>query len=246
MAQPTTRTEFKEWCLRKLGKPVIQINVDDAQIEDRIDEALSMYWDYHYSGTEKTYLKHQITQADIDNRYITIPENVIGVTKIFDLSGLTSFGGGTFSPRHQFALNAMRDFTSYNLSDYTIAMDYLALIEEVLVGQQPIRYNRHINRLYIDTDWDSLTIGNYIVADCHRVVDPDTYSDVWKDRWLQNYATALIKIQWGDNLTKYEGVQLIGGVQFNGDKIYSEGKEERDKLEEFVQANGLPVDWVIG
>jgi hypothetical protein len=246
MAQPTTREEFKQWCLRKLGKPVIEINVDDDQVDDRIDEALSYYWDYHFDGAEKTYAKYQITQTDIDNRYITIPENVIGVVNLFPLTtGL--IGSGMFNARYQFVLNNIHEFVNYNMINYYMSFEYLGFMEEILVGKQPIRYNRHMNKMHIDADWDKLPVGTWIIYECYQVVDPNTYPDVWKDRWLQNYAAAKIKYQWGSNLTKFADMQLPGGVRFNGEKILSDADEEIKKMEqEMISSYSLPVHDLMG
>ena len=240
MGQPTTRQEFIEWCLRKLGKPVIEINVDDTQVSDRVDEALSYYWDYHFDGAEKIYLKHQVTAADKTNGYIEIPEEVIGVVNIFNTSQSSTMN--MFSARYQFVLNHLQSINNYNLTYYYQHRQYINLLEEVLVGEQPIRYNRHMNRLYIDTSWDQIPEGTYIIAECYQVVDPDVYSDVWKDRWLQNYATAKIQETFGRNLTKYEGMQLPGGVQFNGQQILQEALQTIEKLEnEMLSSYSLPV-----
>ena len=247
MAQPTTRKEFREWCLRKLGKPVIEINVDPDQADDRIDEALSYYWDYHFDGTEKIFLKHQITQQDKDNGYIDIPENVIGAVNIFPLGSSITASTGMFNVQYQFVLNNLHDFVNYDMVNFYMSMQHLQFMEEILVGKQPIRYNRHINRLYIDVDWARLAIGDYIVAECYQIVDPETYTDVWKDRWLQNYATAKIKYQWGSNLTKFVGMNLPGNVQFNGEQILNDAKEEIQRLEEeMLTSYSLPVSDMIG
>ena len=246
MAQPTTKDEFKEWCLRKLGKPVIEINVDDDQVDDRVDEALSYYWDYHFDGTEKTFLKHQLTNDDISNRYLSVAENIIGVVNIFDIGDALSVNN-LFNIRYQFALNDMYDMSSYRLQDYMMAMQHIQFIEEMLVGKQPLRYNRHINRLYIDMDWDRVNAGDYIVAECYQIVDPTVYGDVYKDRWLQNYTTAKIKYQWGSNLTKFTGMQLPGGVQFNGEQILQDAAAEIQRLEEEMLASySLPVHDLTG
>jgi len=246
MAQPTTRAEFKEWCLRKLGKPVIEINVDQDQVDDRIDEALSYYWDYHFDGTERTFFKHQLTADDMTNKYITVPENIIGVINIFDIGDALSTNN-LFNIRYQFALNEIYDLSNYNLSNYYLAMQHIQFLEELLVGKQPIRYNRHVNKLHIDMDWAKVEEGHYIIAEAYQVVDPNTYADVWKDRWLQNYATAKIKYQWGSNLTKFEGMQLPGGVQFNGMQILQDSQTEIEKLEEdMITSYSLPVMDMIG
>lgn len=247
MAQPTTRKEFKEFCLRKLGKPVIEINVDQDQVEDRIDEALSYYWDYHFDGTDRTFYKHQITATDIANRYITIPEEIIGAIRIFNVGSNITAGGGMFNVQYQFVLNNIHDLTNYNTLNFVMSMQHLQYMEELLVGEQPIRYNRHMNKLHIDTDWNRIEEGMYIVLECYQIVNPDTYTDVWKDRWLQNYATAKIKYQWGTNLTKFVGMSLPGGVQFNGEQILNDAKAEIDALEEdMITSYSLPVYDMIG
>jgi hypothetical protein len=247
MAQPTTRAEFKEWCLRKLGKPVIEINVDQDQVEDRIDEALSYYWDYHFDGTERTFYKHQITQDTIDNKYITIPDNIIGAVRIFDLSTALATSSGMFNVEYQFVLNNIYELANFELLHYWMTFEHIQFMERMLVGQQPIRFNRHTNRLYIDTNTNRLTVGNYIIVEAYQVVDPDTYSDVWKDRWLQTYTTAKIKYQWGSNLTKFSDMQLPGGVRFNGEKILEDALAEIQRLEEdMISSYSLPVHDLIG
>lgn len=246
MAQPTSRTEFKEYCLRKLGKPVIEINVDQDQIEDRIDEALAYYWDYHFDGTEKMYVKYQMTQTDLDNGYILVPENVIGVVNLFPIAGNLT-GSGIFSATYQFVLNNLHDFVNYDMINYYMSFQHLAFMQEILSGRQPIRYNRNQNKLYIDMTKSKVNVGEYIVYECYQVLDPTTYADVWKDRWLQNYATAKIKYQWGANLTKFIGMNLPGGVQFNGEKILNDADEEIKKMEqEMLSSYSLPITDMIG
>lgn len=246
MAQPTTRSEFKEWCLRNLGKPVIEINVDDDQVEDRIDEALAYYRDYHFDGSQKLYLKHQITETDKTNGYISVSNTINGVIDIFDIGDALS-QNNMFGIKYQFALNHIHELAHYQLTHYFMAMQHLQFLEELLVGKQPIRYNRHVNRLYIDTDWEGLVVGNYIIAVVYEVLDPDIYPDVWTDRWLQKYATQKIKYQWGSNLTKFSGMQLPGGVQFNGEKIMDDALTEINKLEEEMNTSyGLPVHDLFG
>ena len=137
-----------------------------------------------------------------------------------------------FNVQYQFVLNNIHDMVNYNLTNYFMSMQNLQFMEELLVGMQPIRYNRHINRLFIDTDWDRLVVGEYIVAECYKVVDPTIYADVYKDRWLQNYAAVLVREQWGLNLTKFTNMQLVGGVSFNGEQILSEARAERQQIEE--------------
>ena len=247
MAQPTTKADFIEWCLRKLGKPVIEINVDEDQVDDRVDEALSYYWDYHFDGSEKSFLKHQVTSDDITNKYIPVAENIIGVVNLFDIGDALSSVNNMFNIRYQFALNEAHTMSSFRLQDYFMTMQHIQSIEEMLVGKQAIRYNRHINRLYIDMDWNKVNVGTYIIAECYSIVDPTVYADVYKDRWLQNYATAKIKYQWGSNLTKFTGMQLPGGVTFNGEQILQDAAAEILKLEEdMISSYSLPVTDMIG
>jgi len=247
MAVPTTRATFKEWCLRKLGKPVIEINVDDDQVEDRIDESLRYYWDYHFDGTEKVYVKHEIESTDITNKYITLPENIIGAVRVFPVGDPAMSSDDLFNIRYQIALNDLYTLTSVSMVPYYMVMEHLALVQEILVGQQPIRYNRHRNRLHIDTDWSNYKVGEFLLIEAYEVVDPDVWSDAWGDRWLQQYATAKIKHQWGTNLKKFTGMTLPGGIQFNGQAIFDEAKEEIEALEkEMISSYSLPVADMIG
>lgn len=232
MAKPTTRKEFKEYCLRKLGHPVIQINVSDEQIEDRIDQAVSFYNEYHYNGAEHLYLKHLITEEDIENGYITVPENLVGVVRIFDLSSSITSGSGMFNVTYQFVLNNLQDLTGYSIQNYYMSMQNLRMIQEFLVGWPMIRYNRNVNRVYLDLNMRKLVAGKYIIVEAYSPVNGEEYPDVWNERWLQNYATALIKEQWGSNLTKFNNMQLVGGVQFNGQNILADAIAEKSKLEQ--------------
>jgi hypothetical protein len=241
MAVPTTRSEFKEFCLRRLGKPVIEINVDEDQVDDRIDEALQFYWDYHYDGTSKIYYRHAVTDDDKTNGYITVPDYIIGVTNIFDIGDASSTSYSLFNIQYQIMLNDVYTLTSQSMVPYYMAMEHVQLLEELLVGKQPIRYNRHMDRVYIDVNWSKITTGNYVVIEAYQVVDPVTFSNVWKSNWLQKYTTALIKRQWGSNLSKFEGMQLPGGVTFNGTKIYDDANAEVEKYEQEIIVNYGPV-----
>lgn len=248
MAVPNSRAQFKEYCLRKLGKPVIEINVDDDQVDDRVDESLRYYWDYHFDGSEKLYYKHQITPTDIANKYVTLPENIIGAVRVFSIGDPSIRNDDLFNIRYQIALNDLYTLTSVSMIPYYTTRMHLSLIQEMLVGQQAIRYNRHMNKLYVDTDWNSLyNAGEYLLVEAYQVVDPDVFTDAWGDRWLQEYCTAKIKYQWGSNLTKFTGMQLPGGIQFNGEKILDDAKQEIEKLEEeMIVSYSLPVSDMIG
>jgi hypothetical protein len=247
MAAPTSKSEFKEYCLRKLGKPVIEINVDDDQVDDRIDEALRYYYDYHFDGSDKIYYKHAVTQTDVNNKYITLPENIIGAVSVFSIGDPSVRADDLFNIRYQIALNDLYTLTNVSVVPYYMVMEHLALLTEMLVGKVPIRYTRHKNRLYVDTDWGNLAVGSFLLVEAYEVVDPAVYTDAWNDRWLQNYATALIKRQWGSNLTKFTGMNLPGGIQFNGEKIYNDAVDEITKMEqEMISGYSLPVLDMIG
>jgi hypothetical protein len=241
MAGPTTKDEFKEYCLRKLGKPVIEINVTEDQVEDRVSEAIRFYWDYHFDGSEMVYYKHQITEEDIANKYITVPENIMGVVSVFPIGDPSIRSDDLFNIRYQIALNDLYTLTSVSLVPYYMAMEHLSLMSEMLIGKQPIRYSRHKDRVYIDTDWTSMSVGRYLILQAYEVIDPDVYTDAWNDRWLQNYATALIKKQWGDNINKFSGMSLPGGVQFNGDKIQNDAETDIRRLEADMSSIQLPI-----
>lgn len=246
MALPTNRSSFKEYCLRSLGKPVIEINVEDDQVDDRIDESLKYFYDYHFDGSEKIYYKHPVTAQDKINKYITIPENIIGVVNLFDL-GSALGTNNLFNIRYQIALNDLYTLTSVSMVPYYMAMQHIQFLEFLLVGKQPLRYNRHTNKLYLDMDWDRVVEGQFIIVEAYEVVNPDTYADAWSDRWLLRYATCLIKQQWGSNLKKFEGMKMPGGLTFNGQQIYNEATDERKTLEqEMIYSYSLPATDYIG
>lgn len=247
MSVPNSRDTFKEYCLRKLGKPVIEINVDSDQIDDRVDEAIKYYWDYHFDGTEMMYYKHQVTSQNITDKYITLPDNIIGAIHLFPVGDPAMSSNDLFNIRYQIALNDLYTLTSVSMIPYYMAMEHIAFLQEMLVGKQPIRYNRHRNILYVDMDWNKINVGEYLLVQAYQVVDPDVYTDMWGDRWLQNYCTQLIKRQLGSNLTKFTGMQLPGGVQFNGEKIYNDAQEQIEKMEEeMINSYSMPVMDMVG
>ena len=247
MAVPTSKATFKEYCLRKLGKPVIEINVDDDQVDDRIDECIRYYWDYHFDGTEKTYYKQAVTDQIKSDKYITLPENIIGAIRVFQIGDPSIRASDMFNIRYQIALNDLYQLTTVSLLPYYMAMQHLGTITELLVGQQPIRYNRHTNKLHVDMDWTKIDVGQFLLVEAYEVIDPDTYTNAWGDRWLQEYTTQKIKYQWGSNLTKFTGMVLPGGVQFNGEKILDDAEKAIEKLEqEMISSYSLPVADMIG
>jgi len=248
MSEPiTTRSKFKEYCLRRLGFPVIEINVDDDQVEDRIDDALQYWQDYHFDGLQKIYFIKRIDQTDINNRYLNLAEardsannlsEITGVTRIFPMYD-SQATITMFDLRYQLRLNELYDFTSASYINYTMTMQHLRMLEQLFTGEVPIRYQRHMQKLFIDWAWGSsqVPVGQVVIIECYGVINPDAYGRVWNDRWLKEYATALIKRSWGNNLKKFAGVQLPGGVILNGDKIYNEAVDEIKALEADMEKN---------
>ena len=259
MATPSTRETLKQYCLRNLGKPVIEINVDDDQLEDRIDEAVQYFQQYHYDGIRRTYLKYKLTAADKarlsainpssetatknsvsttwyeDNNFLVVPETVISVINIFPFSNKGNLN--LFDVRYQLRLNDLYDFSSTSIINYDIVLRHLDFLDHILVGEKPIRFNQHDNRLYIDMDWtNDLATDEYLVIECYRKLDPATYTDVWNDIYLKRYTTPLFKKQWGANLSTFGGVQMIGGVTLNGVEIYQQAMQDIEKLEQEIRS----------
>ena len=247
MATVTSRQGLVDYCLRRLGSPVIEINVDEDQIEDRIDDAFQFYREYHYDAVEKVYLKHMVTANNISDQYIEISDTVVGVERIFPFMN-KSTGTNIFDIKYQILINDLYTLMSTDIIYYTQVRQELELINQVLVGQKPIRFNRHMNRLYIDMDWAAdIVAGTYIIVECWRILDPNVFTDVYNDMFLKRYATALIKRQWGDNMKKFSGVQLPGGVTLNGEVVYQEAVEEIRQIETEIQSRfELPVDMFVG
>jgi hypothetical protein len=258
MASITNRQEFKDYCLRRLGFPVIDINIDDEQVEDRIDDAMQYWQDYHFDGLQKVYYIKAVTQQDINQRYIDMRPsvtkdssnnslNIVGVTRIFPIQD-SQATINMFDLRYQLRLNELYDFTSASYINYTLTMQHLRSLEILFTGEVPIRFQRHMHKLFIDWAWGAseAPVGTIVVAECYAMINPDVYNAVWDDRWLKRYATALIKRNWGDNLKKFQGVQLLGGVTLNGDKIYEDAVEEIKQLEQEMETNyGAPLEWFM-
>ena len=247
MATPGSRAEFKDYILRRLGAPVIDINVDDSQVEDRIDDALIYYRDYHFDGTERVYLGYALTAQDITNKYVSLAEDYISVIRVFDI-GINSGLGNLFNIRYQIHLNDLFDFSSTTYAPYVMAMRHIETLEEIFVGHKPIRFNRLDGKLHVDMKWSSdLAVGDYMMIEAYKTMNPTTNALIWSDQWLRRYATALVKRQWGDNMSKYENMQLPGGISFNGSKIGDQAREEIQKLEdEMISSYSLPVHDMVG
>lgn len=256
MPAVTDRKTFKDYCLRRLGFPVIEINVDDDQIEDRIDDALQYWQDYHFDGLQKIYYVRMLTSGDIQQKYLDMSQvrdssnnhlDVVGVTRIFPIyDSLATFN--MFDLRYQLRLNELYDFTSASYVNYNLTMQHLRSLELMFSGETPIRFQRHMQKLFIEWSWGTSQApqGMVVVAECYANIDPSVYNRVWNDRWMKEYTTALIKRTWGNNLKKFSGLQLPGGVTMNGDKIYEEAVGEIEKLETEMQSEyGAPLEWYL-
>ena len=271
MATPTTKATLKTYCKRALGFGVIDINVSDDQVDDRVDESLQYFAQYHYDGVEKMYLKYKVTQTDIDraranatttatdtadssitasfeegNNFIPKPSAVVSVIQKFNFDNAMT--NNMFDIRYQLRLNDLYDFSSTSIIHYEMTMQQLDLLSHILVGEVPIRFNQHLNRLYLDMGWDQVNADDYLIIECYRKIDPTTYIDIYDDIHLKRYATALIKRQWGANLSKFNGETMLGGVTMNGADIYSQATEEIEKLEREMQEGvfNAPIDYMIG
>ena len=264
MAKPTTRQELKDYAYRQLGAPVLDINIDDDQADDLMDDAIQFFNERHYNGVEKMYLKHELTQEDIDrgkadgtngvgivttsvnsssvsglgtvtsnwyenSNFIPVPDSVIGVEKVFKFDSST-ISSGLFSIKYQLFLNDLYQFNSIDLLQYSMVKTYLEDIDFLLTTDKQIRFNQRQDRLYLDIDWAAEEAGQFIVLECYRALDPTAYSQIYNDPWLKKYLTALLKKQWGQNLIKFKGVRLPGGIEFNGREIYEDGQREIDTL----------------
>lgn len=243
----TTRQGLIDYCLRQLGAPVVEINVDDQQVEDRIDEAIEYYRQYHYDGIEKVYLKHQITQQDITNTYIPVPDAIYGISRVFPVASGTSTSKSIFDLQYQLRLNDLYDLTSTSVMYYTQVMGHLALLDLTLNGHPIYRFNRLTNKLHIEASWvDEMEVGNYILVECYRALDPADTPKFYNEMWLKHYATALIKKQWATNMKKFSGLQLPGGVTIDGQALYEEAIGEIKDLEEDLISKQGPLDWYMG
>ncbi len=279
MASPTTKQELIDYCLRRLGAPVLEINVDDDQIDDLVDDAIQYFQERHYDGSERMYLKYQITQDDIDrgkgpgasgvsgittttvsesvgntsefqftenNNYIKVPDQVLGINKIFKFD-TNSISGGMFSIKYQLFLNDLYYFSSVDLLHYSMVKTYLEDIDFLLTTDKQIRYSKRQGRLYLDIDWTAQTAGDYIVIDCERALNPADFPKIYNDSWLKRYLTAMIKKQWGMNMIKFSGIKLPGGVELNGRQYYDDAVAELREIEDKMQSTyELPPLDMIG
>ena len=250
MANPSTRQGLIDYCLRRLGDPVIEINVDEDQIGDRVDEALQYFREFHSEATYRGYIQHLLTTTDITNKYVTISSDVQQVTRLFKLEqGL--FSRNMFSVKYQMHMNDIANMHSYvgDLAYYEQVQQYLSLLDMRLNGTPQVDYVRKQNRLYIHGNFEDgdIKAGEYIVAEVYSIIDGNTHTAVWNDLWLKEYVTALIKHQWGSNLIKFEGMQMPGGVTLNGRQIYEDALQEIERLKERIRLeHELPADFFVG
>ena len=261
MAKPASRQQLIDYCLRRLGAPVLEINVDDDQIDDLVDDALQYFQERHFDGVERMYLKYKITQEDLDrgrgrntngvgivtttatsttgnvfnfyetSNYIQVPDSIIGIEKIFKFD-TSSISGGMFSIKYQLFLNDLYYFDSVELLQYAMVKSYLEDIDFLLTTDKQLRFNKRQDRLYLDLDWASQKADQYIVIDCYRILDPNTFTNVYNDSFIKKYLTSLIKRQWGQNLIKFRGVKLPGGIELNGREIYEDAEKELEDIKQ--------------
>lgn len=270
--RPNSRQELKDYCLRRLGYPVIQINVDDAQVEDRLDDALQYFSEYHFDGVERVYLLKQVTQTDIDRKYIDLKDPVIedktqglkaapaldpdgraivSVVKVYQLFD-TLGGTGMFDARYQIALNDLYGLRTNTYSDSLISYDitrrHMQMLQDMLTPEKTLEFSRVTNRIYVNMDWKTQTkIGEYLLFEAYKILDPNIYTEIYNDWLLKKYCTAIIKFQWGQNLSKYSGVALPGGVTMDASTILSEARQEMQQIEEQIQSKyELPPEFIVG
>lgn len=250
MATVNSRKKLKDYIYRKLGAPVIEINVDDAQVEDRIDDAVQFLGEYHYDGVEKIYLPYTITQTDMDQGYISIANpNILSIVNLYPIGGESQTStDNVFGARFQYSLQDFNNLIEMDLTNWTIVQQRLSLIQQMLEPEKQIRWNRITNQLFIDAEWDvDFPVGTNLIFEVYSQVNPANYPDVYDNHFLKKYATALVKMQWGQNLSKYSGIQLPGGVTFDGKAVYEDAKAEADKLEAEMRASfELPPDFIVG
>lgn len=247
MAQPTTREQFIEYCLRELGAPVLEVNVDDDQVEDRVDDALQIFHNYHFDGVERINYPHTITQQNIDDKFVILDPNIISVVRVFPYD-MSLSANNMFSIRYQMAMNDFWDISSVKMQYYDQSMQAINLINQMLNNEKSLNFNRHTNKVRIEANWeDKFEVGMMLMFEVYYIVDPSQFGSVWNNEFLKRYATALIKKQWGNNLKKFDGVQLPSGIVLNGQRIYEEAVEEiRELKQELETTHQLPPRFFIG
>lgn len=249
MAKPATRKQLIDYALRRLGSPVIQINVDPVQLEDRLDDALQFYSEYHEDGIERTIFKHQVTDAEaafgITSGWLEfdVPDHIFSVTNVFPFSD--GFSDNFFDVRYQMLLNDLPNWSHLDLVGYTMNRSYWALLDNLLNQPTNYEFKKVQNKLKVYINTNGLSSGTYILFEAHAIIDPNVYSDIFNSLTLKKYLTALIKKQWGSNLSKFNNVTLPGGVSFNGEQLYQQAQEEISEIEESLR-NRFPPGGFLG
>jgi hypothetical protein len=251
MANPSTRQGLIDYCLRRLGEPVIEINVDPDQLEDRVDEALQYWHEYHSDATYRTYVSHLVGDSDVSREYVDLSADTLYVTKVFYISSSFNNSVNFFDIKYQMMLNDITDLQNFagDLAYYEQMQQYLSMLDMKLNGYPQVTYSRHMNRLYIHGDFadEDVKAGEYIVYEAYKTIDGSAHTKVWNDMWLKEYTTALIKQQWGSNLIKFEGMQLPGGVTLNGRQIYDDAVNDIQRLQEKIRLDfEMPADFFVG
>lgn len=247
MAKPNSRSTLQDYCLRALGAPVLEVNVDEDQLEDRTDEAIQFYQEYHSDAVIREYIKHELTATDITNNYITVNDAVTSVVRLLKINA--SSGSTLFDMGYHMRMNDifMLQGLSTQMQEYTQAQQKLSLVDHLLNSHEHIRFSRHMNRIHMDEGFGDLKAGEFIVLEVFSIIAPDTYVDVYNDHYLKKYLTALIKRQWGANLMKFQDFQLPGGITLNGRQIYEDAIEEIQGLEEECRLIwAMPDNFLMG
>jgi hypothetical protein len=246
MSVPASREDLKNWCLKQLGHPVHDINIDLDQLDDNIDSALQYFQDFHFDGMERWYLKHAITADDITNQYIPITGNIFGVTRVFPFNS-SGVRMNMFDLRYQMRLNDLANFTATSYVYFVQTQQHIRMLDMLFAGEIPIRYNRHTDKLYLDYDWSKVVVGQYFIVEGYVIVDPNVYTKVYNDRLLKRLATAHVKRQWASNMRKYVELELPGGAKMNAEQFYKEAQEEIERVEELIRTTyECPPEIVIG
>lgn len=248
MASVNSRQGLIDYCLRRLGQPLIEINIDEDQLEERVDDALEYFQEYHFDGVEKVFLKHLITAEDITNEYIPMGDPVISVVRVLPIPSFDSFQGGFFNEEYQLRLNDLNSFSGSSLIQWEMTLQNFSLVEQLFSIAPTMMFNRKQNRVYLEADWsEKFSVNDVLVIEAYRSLNPSTFPEVWNDMFLKKYTTALIKRQWGENLKKFQGVVLPGGITTDGKSIYDEAVEEIVKIEEQMSLSyELPADGYVG
>lgn len=247
MAAITNKEEFLQYCIRRLGAPVINVEVHDDQLDDIYDDAVSKLQAFHMNGVERQYLRHQLTQEDIDNKFIPVPDSIIGVSRVFPITANQVGGNYIFDMNYQIRLNDLWDLQSSTISYYVMVRQYTNLLDQLFNGQPIFRFNKAQNKVYVDLSKNRMTPGRYLCLEVLRALTPEEFPELWKENWFRKYTTALIKRQWGTNMKKFNNIMTIGGVTVNGQQIYDEAVQEVEHLEEELRNTyEEPVQMLVG